>query len=102
MINYELMLLEIDEMWEQSTEYKYLPIDTSKEDYEYQMVNYKARRIRDMYGNEYAERYLKENLRAGVKSETLDLCRHEGELPQCSFFCRNYDIVKGCMLNATE
>jgi hypothetical protein len=100
MIDYEFALLDIDEMWEKSAECRCMTIGAT--DYDYQMVKYKARRLNDVYCSEYAKRYLNEHKWAGVEPESLDHCQREGDSPQCSFFCRNYSIEKGCILNAAE
>lgn len=96
------IILEMEDMWHDSAEYKFMPIDISSEDYRKQRDIYKARRIYDMYGFDYFSRFIKQCPHIHNDLDSYVPCLREPHKFQCTMFCHKYDFEKGCMLNATE
>ena len=54
------IILEMEDNWHNSREYKFLPSDISLDEYRKKRDTYKAERIYDMYGETYFERFVKQ------------------------------------------
>ena len=101
MDKWELILLDVEEMWAKSAQHKYFPLSASKDYYELERDLFKIRRIYDIYGYKYALKFAE--LRPDTKAylDQYVLCMQEGPHKfQCSIFCHKYDFKKGCQLNA--
>ena len=99
MDKWELILLDVEEMWAKSAQHKWFPAFTSKEEYELQRDLFKARRIYDLYGYECCARFIKEHPNTAAAMDDFVPCKHE-PLGQCTMFCHKYNFKKGCQLNA--
>lgn len=96
------IILEMEDMWHNSAEYKYMPLNIPKEDYIKQRDLYKAERIYDLYGYDYFFKFIQSCPSTHEFLDSFVPCKREPHKFQCTMFCHKYDFEKGCTLNATE
>ncbi len=96
------IILDMEDCWHESAEYKRLPSTLSEEEYRRIRDVYKAEHIYHMYGFEYFYKFVKLSPHITDLLDEYVPCKRDEEHFQCTMFCHRYDFKKGCMLNATE
>ena len=96
-----MILMEMEDMWHASQDYKYCPIDMPHDEYKIKRDYYKAVRIYDLYGCEQFGRFVQHCPHIEHLLDTYVPCKKEKNL-QCTMFCHKYSRDKGCTLNAIE
>ena len=102
MKSYEMIEWEMDELWAESAERKWLE-ETRAQDHTYQNMKdtYKAMRVYSLYGFDMFERFVKERPHIIGLLECFVTCK-TNEDGQCTYACHYYDKEKGCMLDAAK
>ena len=83
------IILEMEDNWHNSAEYKYLPNDTPKEEYRRIRDLYKAERIYDMYGEKYFEKFVKQCPHITNDLNAFVPCVRTADA-QCNMFCHKF------------
>ena len=96
-----MILLEMEDVWHTSEEYKFCPIDMPHNEYKIKRDCYKAQRIYELYGFEYFGRFVIHCPHIQNLMDDYVPCKREQNI-QCTMFCHKYDVKKGCMLNAAK
>lgn len=91
------IILDMEDMWAKSAQYKHFPLNTSKEEYELERDLFKVRRIYDMYGYEYCMRFANEHPAVKAYLEDYVPCQREPHKHQCTIFCHKYNYERGCL-----
>lgn len=97
-----MILLDAEDMWAKSAQYKYMPLDTPTEEYRIQRDIFKAERIYSLYGYEYCVRFIKQCPHILPYMDDYVPCIKEPYAYQCTMFCHKYDFEKGCLKYANE
>ena len=90
------ILLDMDDMWEKSAEYRLMPLNTDEQTYRQKRDMYKAQRIYSLYGYDFFSRFIKERPHLYDLLDNYVPCNREPH--QCTIFCHKYNKEKGCML----
>lgn len=89
MDKWNMIILEMEDNWHNSREYKFLPIDIPLEEYRRRRDLYKAERIYDMYGEPYFERFVRQASHIAQDLDWYAPCQRT-ENAQCSMFCHKF------------
>lgn len=92
------ILLEVEQMWEESRERAIAAHYPMTEQYCIDRDFYKAQRILEMYGYEWFRRFIDRCPHIIHLLDDLVPCKREPDLYQCTMFCHKYNFEKGCML----
>lgn len=92
------ILLEVEQMWEESRERAIAARYPMTEQYRIDRDFYKAQRILDLYGYEWFYRFVERCPHIIHLLDDLVPCKREPDLYQCTMFCHKYNFEKGCML----
>ncbi len=101
MKSYEMIEWEMEDLWAESAERKYLPISFQGLEYECVRDSYKAQRIYMMYGYDMFVKFVTDRPHIAHLLDEYVPCKQEAGA-QCSLYCHKYNKEKGCMLNAAE
>lgn len=102
MDKWTMIIMEMEDMWHNSIEYKIVPPSYSAKEYRIERDIYKAQRIYDLHGYDYFLRFLRQCPHIIEFMDDYVPCKREPQQYQCTMFCHKYDFEKGCTLNATE
>ena len=92
------ILIEMEEAWHESEEYKYFPLSASANEYKFARDSYKARRIYEQYGVESFRKFIEQHPHMSDLIEYVPCERLQDA--QCTIFCHNYK--NGGCKDATE
>lgn len=98
-----MILLEIEDTWQVSAACRSISArELTTEDYRQERDIFKARRIYDLYGYEYFNRFINRCPHIIDKFDDLVPCNIKNDIANCSMFCHKYNFERGCVLYATK